>query len=240
MILSGHEGAAAGAANMARDLELASDVEHGRLNVAFRTYAWNPWTISLGKHQTRESIRANLAEQRGYDIVQRPTGGRAVFHAEEITYALAVRSTQPKVVYQQIHELLLSALSHLVPGQLNHTVKPTDLREHYASSGALGTACFTAHAPTEIMADGRKVVGSAQRVLPSGVILQHGSILLGPAHLEVAELIGQTPEETRRLREALQRAAVSLSELVSNSVSVRDAATAIHDVVTADTLRNLM
>ena len=225
---------------MERDLELAAMVEAGRYDVAFRTYTWDPWTVSLGKHQPPSSINARLIHERGFGIVQRPTGGRAVFHAEELTYALAVRSDHPKDVYRVAHELLLRALDMIVPGQLDHTSKPMDLREHYASSGSLGSVCFTANAPTEIMAGGRKVVGSAQRVLDNGVILQHGSILIGKAHEMIAEFTGRDGREILRVQEALRRSAVSLAELTKSTLTVTEVVDAVHTVVTADRLRNFM
>lgn len=225
---------------MERDLDLAVMVDDGRYDVTFRTYTWDPWTVSLGRHQPPSSINDRLIREQGFGIVQRPTGGRAVFHAEELTYALAVRSDHPKDVYRLTHELLLRALGTIVPGQLDHTSKPMDLREHYASSGSLGSVCFTANAPTEIMAEGRKVVGSAQRILDNGVILQHGSILIGTAHEKIAAFIGRDGREVLRVQEALRRSAVSLSELTGSTLTPTDVATAVHHVVTAERLRNLL
>src|SRR3954471_22350946 len=57
-----------------------------------RLYSWSPYTLSLGHNQSDEGIDESLLRDRGYGLVRRPTGGRAVFHAEEITYAVAMPS----------------------------------------------------------------------------------------------------------------------------------------------------
>jgi len=233
------EGARSGSGNMQRDLELAAHVQRGTLDGAFRTYQWQPWTLSLGRHQKPDVADHAQLVARNLDLVTRPTGGRAVFHADEITYAVMVRTTAPRLFYQRVHLLLLQAISTLVPGRLDLTSKPTDLRQHYAASGPLGQACFTASAATEILCEGRKVVGSAQRILDGDVVLQHGSILCGPAHLEVADLLRIDEAERSRLRTELDRTSTDLSAIAAHRVDPLDVAQAIQKVFTADVLRNL-
>jgi lipoate-protein ligase A len=55
-----------------------------------RIYGWKPWAISLGKNQIDTSINYQECSIRGIDIVRRPTGGRAVLHANELTYFVTV------------------------------------------------------------------------------------------------------------------------------------------------------
>ncbi len=207
-----HEGMASGSQNMARDLELLESVRRGDLELAFRTYQWDPWTVSLGKHQRLASINVDEAHQRGFDIVHRPTGGRAVLHAQEITYCIAVRGV-PTVVYAAVHQALHSALETYLPDDLTFEQSPTDLRQHYASATPMGQVCFTSSARTEIMAGGRKLVGSAQRLV-DGVVLQHGSILLGPGHEQIADLLFLDIPARDMLRQQLASTSVTLSELL--------------------------
>jgi lipoate-protein ligase A len=56
----------------------------------FRVYQWNPFCISLGYHQKEDSLDLKMCRQEGVDVVRRPTGGRAVFHALEVTYAVVI------------------------------------------------------------------------------------------------------------------------------------------------------
>lgn len=225
------EDSASGHQNMERDLELVRSVADNVLTVAFRFYTWTPWTVSLGKHQSASVVDSAAIQDRGYEVVHRPTGGRAVFHAQEVTYACAVRGTSPQGVYQAIHALLLEGLRPLLPTEPHHTSTPTPLHEHYASAGPLGASCFTAHARTEITVEGRKLVGSAQRVIDD-VILQHGSILCGPAHLELPELLLLSSADRQLLQQALERSSTSLAEVGSPLTDPADVAQQLLTTVT--------
>ena len=81
-----------GAYHMMRDLELAENLrdDPGVPNV-LRLYSWKPYCISIGYQQDESSIDRNRCADAGVDIIRRPTGGRAVYHAEELTYAVIMR-----------------------------------------------------------------------------------------------------------------------------------------------------
>ena len=77
-------------------------------------------------------------------------------------------------------------------------------------------ACFASAARYEIQVGGRKLVGSAQRRFVGAggleVVLQHGSILLGPDHLRIVDLLNLPDEETReRMRDELREGTTDLS-----------------------------
>ncbi len=229
MMLNAWEGSRSGAANMERDMDLLDMVRRGDVALAFRTYTWEPWTVSLGKHQQDEQIDREALVSSGFDLVRRPTGGRAVLHAEELTYCIAIPVTDtrtPRAVYAGIHTMLLSALQPFVPG-LSFEEAPSDLQHHYATSGALAVSCFTSSARTEIVHGNRKVVGSAQRVIDN-VILQHGSILTGPGHLMIGNVVRASADERARLTETLMASSVSLSEASDRIITPEDIAEAIH------------
>lgn len=220
MIHLEHEGSASGEHNMSRDLELLDAVRNGQLQLAFRTYTWQPWAVSLGKHQPLDAIDLTEAKNRGIDVVHRPTGGRAVLHANEITYSISVRG-QAQRIYAAVHEALYNALMPFAAGSLSFVGKPTDLRQHYAASTPMGQVCFTSSARTEILAGGKKLVGSAQRLI-DGVVLQHGSILLEAGHEQIAELI-QAPESQRQLlRSHLMETSTTLAEVAASGTYTVD------------------
>ena len=234
-----HEGAQRGEANMHRDLELLSLVESQTLRLAFRTYTWDPWALSLGKHQRPDSVDETAAKDLGIDVVQRPTGGRAVLHANELTYCIAVRHDHPRYVYAAVHEMLMAALQPLVGHRLDHETTPTDLRQHYASSTSVGQICFTSSAHSEILSGGRKIVGSAQRVF-NGIILQHGSILCGPEHEGIAQLLNVSQEERRTVVNRLRSTSTSLSEIAGTAITIEHVATAVHQVAEEVLVRKLL
>jgi lipoyl(octanoyl) transferase len=162
-----------GTTNMAIDEALL--LRAGRTGeTLFRAYAWTRPTVSLGRNQpARGCYDLELARARGIDFVRRLTGGRAILHHREITYSVAapISAFGPlPESYRTINRLLLEALRTL----------GVDAREATASSRAPTPSlapCFDAPVSGELVADGRKLVGSAQ-VREGGAFLQHGSILL--------------------------------------------------------------
>jgi lipoyl(octanoyl) transferase len=174
--------------NMAMDQALL-DLAAGEGRAFLRLYRWEPAALSFGRNEPalRRYDRAAI-ERRGLSTVRRPTGGRAVWHAEELTYAVAAPAdtfgTLPEA-YRRIHETLAVALRSLgVPATL---ASPT------ARGSALDAgACFASPAGGEVMVGGRKLVGSAQ-LRERGALLQHGSILLAGSQAAVADVTAGSP-----------------------------------------------
>jgi lipoate-protein ligase A len=149
-----------------------------------RLYQWAPHCLSFGRHEPA-ALRydAEQISARGIDTVRRPTGGRAVWHAEELTYSVATAYQwfgTLQQAYVEIHEMLADALKMLgvaVSLAGRSRTPPLD-----------AGACFARPVGGEIMMGGRKVVGSAQ--LRSGsALLQHGSVLLRDGQNVVRELM---------------------------------------------------
>lgn len=158
---------------MALDAALLLDAEREG-TCALRLYAWDPPTLSFGRNEPalRRYDRDRIAA-RGLAVVRRPTGGRAVWHHREVTYAVAAPSSvfgSLRDTYREIHAMLADALTSLGAAVLLAADRPAD--------GVGAGACFASAAGGEVMAlRGGKVVGSAQ-VRGDGAFLQHGSVLL--------------------------------------------------------------
>lgn len=143
---------------------------------ALRLYAWDPPTLSFGRNEPalRRYDRAAIAA-RALAVVRRPTGGRAVWHHREVTYAVAAPAVafapSLRATYREIHAMLADALTSLGAQVL--------LAGDCPAEGVGFGACFASAAGGEVMAlrGGGKVVGSAQ-VRGDGAFLQHGSVLL--------------------------------------------------------------
>lgn len=227
MIVS-FDGPATGSENMRQDLALLALAEQTR-TWHMRTYTWSPWCVSLGKHQSLDAVDANRLHDHGFDVVHRPTGGRAVLHANELTYCVAVPLTQglaAQDVYAAVHTLIVAALRSIDVPELEYQEVPTNLRMHYASSGIAGASCFTSSARSEVMARGRKVVGSAQRIMQD-MVLQHGSILCGPGHEKIADVLAADIDARNVVRDRLRDGAVTLSELADRVITPEQCAAAI-------------
>ncbi|HEY0969958.1 MAG TPA: biotin/lipoate A/B protein ligase family protein [Gemmatimonadales bacterium] len=160
-----------GADNMALDEAL---LERARATGgAFcRVYTWTRPTLSLGRNQTAAG-RYDLARARelGVDVVRRPTGGRAVLHHRELTYAVAMPAEGAlRESYERINRLLTGALA-----LLGAAAAPAAI-EGRAPAPSLAP-CFELPTRDELVVDGRKLVGSAQW-RDDGALVQHGSILV--------------------------------------------------------------
>jgi len=213
-----HE-ASHGAWNMGVDEALlASAVRTGRPSLRF--YRWQgPW-LSLGYGQILDRGRIDACRRAGVGVVRRVTGGRAVLHGRDLTYALAAREGQLPAglmaSYELVAGILIRALESLGVEAVAGPV-PSRQQEgfqHRVQSGtkrAVGRPervvfdCFARTGSREICVGGRKLAGSAQRRAKNG-ILQHGSIRLTP-----------DPLQARRASSLSGAGATSLAELGVNS-----------------------
>lgn len=223
-----NDGENTGFKNMARDIELLKEVAEGRSPEVFRLYAWQPWCVSLGAHQKDSDLDEETCFKNGFDIVKRPTGGRAVLHADEITYSAVLKITPERTIhdiYRIIHELLLKALNPLVNYQLEFQKTQADFKSIYQNSDS-SAICFTSSARHEITFKNRKVVGSAQRVF-GAVVLQHGSILLGAGHERLADILKTADEKRKVLKENLLQSSATLSQIAGQKISYENCAEAI-------------
>lgn len=193
------DAAADGPWNMAVDALLLERARRGRATV--RLYGWRgPW-LSLGYAQRFDAARRSACSGAGVGVVRRITGGRAVLHAADLTYALAAPETAlPEGLsasYGLVSDILLAGLARL-------GISAERSRDP-ASGRAAAFDCFAEPAPEEICAEGRKLCGSAQR-RAGGALLQHGSLRLRPDPPEARiAALGEACAEGRR--------ATSLEEL---------------------------
>jgi len=200
-----------GPENMAVDDALLRAAREG---VAFlRCYRWSPPCLSFGRNEPARSRYDTAAiEARGLATVRRPTGGRAVWHHAEVTYAVAgpvsLFGSLPET-YRAIHAVLADGLRTLgVPAALAPAA-PTP--------GPGAGACFASPAGGEVTVGGRKLVGSAQ-VRERGGFLQHGSILLEDGQDVVAQV-------TRGIAPVAH--ATSLGEVLGRDVTFAEVTEAI-------------
>ncbi len=189
-----------GAYNMAVDEELLARAQAGEAMPVLRLYTWDPPAVSLGRFQKIEnSVDTGACNRHGIDIVRRITGGRAVLHHNELTYSVIARTDTPPFpsnvlgTYKVIASGLLAGLKNL--GIDAEMVSRSNRHAHLVKKGSKDPACFSSPSWYEIVANNKKIIGSAQRRL-SGAFLQHGSILLDydPA-LEAEVIPGGCPTD---------------------------------------------
>ncbi len=175
-------GANIAAYNMAVDEELLARAQAGESTPVLRLYTWNPPAVSLGRFQKMtDAVNVDACRKHGFDIVRRITGGRAVLHRDELTYSIVSRIDNPlfpsnvQGTYKVIAAGLLAGLRNLgIPAEM---VSRGSRHSQLVNSHAKDPACFSSPSWYEIVVNGKKIIGSAQRRL-SGAFLQHGSILI--------------------------------------------------------------
>lgn len=170
-----------GASNMRIDRRLQLFTERSRQPMTLvRFYRWREPTVSLGCHQTPElAFAKEYCRTHGVPWVHRPTGGRAVFHDDELTYMVTSNdgSHFPLQSVRKIHCEISSALQ---AGLSRLGIRPVSAPGDALRDRALTRAqkpCFVAPSRYEIVQDTRKMVGSAQKKTKRS-FLQHGSIPL--------------------------------------------------------------
>ncbi len=156
-----------------------------------RFYGWRPSAISIGYFQElKNEIDSERCRLAGVDIVRRITGGKAVYHKDDITYSLMAGTAEklfPNDIartYEIISLCLARGLSHL--GIDAHLAKA--VREISGKDRSTTSCCFSVPSGNELLVAGRKICGSAQTRTHGG-FLQHGSMLMTFHSSESAALI---------------------------------------------------
>lgn len=205
-----------GATNMAVDHALL-DRAASSDEAVLRIYTWERPTLSLGMHE-RARLAPEAAANAGVDVVRRPTGGRALLHHREVTYSVTAptRGASLGESYRAINAILLDALRRL-------GVEATEAERRGRPLRPDGAACFAEPNAGELVVNGRKLVGSAQR-RDDAAFLQHGSILLGDDQAMVATLRGQVDAPP---------AAATLSEILGRDVIVPEVIAALATALSA-------
>jgi lipoyl(octanoyl) transferase len=184
---------------MALDHALAEAVIPGAAFLRF--YTWERATVSFGRNEpARDLYDRGEAGRSGLAFVRRPTGGRAVLHDDEVTYAVVapIRAMGGlRAAYRRINEGLVAGLSGLGA--------PVALAGGAPALPPDAGPCFQAPAEGEVVAGGRKLVGSAQ-VRVGSALLQHGSIILGgdQRRLEALEPRREAAEPPARLSDLVE------------------------------------
>ncbi len=174
-----------------------------------RFYGWRRPAVTLGRFQRKDmEIDEAFCLREGIDVVVRPTGGKAVYHDRDLTYAVVASDASPLFprdilgTYEIIGRCLQEGLREMgVPAVFAEGPRP-------GVGGGGAPSCFSCASRFELLAEGKKICGSAQ-VRSRGVFLQHGSILVSFDPFKACAAIGRQDdgalpraERVRRLREA--------------------------------------
>lgn len=190
-----------GSRNMALDHALAECLEPGEGVV--RLYSWSGPTISFGRNEpSRDRYDLRRAGEEFIGFVRRPTGGRAVLHDAEVTYAVVA----PLRAFGGMRQAYRAINGGLVAG-----LRLLGVDARVEDGGAVlapdAGPCFQVPAPGEVTSGGRKLVGSAQLRI-GRALLQHGSAILSGDQAAIMRLSGGgvDPAPPATVEQALGRA----------------------------------
>jgi len=181
-----------------------------------RLYRFIPPSVSLGYHQKKIDIDESICKNRGYDIVRRPTGGRAVLHKGDLVYSISIAAENVKEdgpLHRGVYNLVSLAI---IQGLQNIGINAEGSQELNLSlvekKSELPRLCFSSATRHEVQIDGRKLVGSAQR-RGNNALLQHGSILVTDEHLDIVNILKDVnPGRREAVRKVMISRTVSLSD----------------------------
>ena len=206
--------------NMDYDLDLIRNFSGSPV---LRIYQWRPYCISLGANQDFSTVDQEKISADGFNIVKRPTGGRAILHAEELTYSVVYPISEeksPKQIYREINLALKNGLMNydlkLEKIELEHT------QPHFPSfyKDSKSTLCFAVSAMNELNYDGKKVVGSAQRKI-GNVILQHGSILCGSFHKRIIDYLNLPLDKLEEIKNEIEQTTTEIETILDEKINYR-------------------
>ncbi|MGQ0604238.1 MAG: lipoate--protein ligase family protein [Anaerolineales bacterium] len=221
-----------GALNMAVDEAILNAVADGRSPPTLRFFAWTPPCLSLGYAQPMSDVDVERLAARGWGLVRRPTGGRAILHTDELTYSVIAPMDEPRVLggvtesYRQLSTGLLRGLECIgLNANADKKEKPQS-RDHLTPHSQ-NPVCFEVPSDYEITAGGKKLLGSAQ-VRKRGVVLQHGTLPLTGEISRICDALRfNSDDEREQVRQRVRSRATTMGVVLGREVSWETAAAAM-------------
>lgn len=201
---------------MATDQAIMEAVGDKIVPPTLRFYAWLPACLSLGYMQKFDDVNIDLVLAKGWDVVRRPTGGRAILHTDELTYSICFPQDHPLVQGDIVTSYRrLSAALQLGVEKLGLA---TETAPYEKRSGAPNPICFETPSAYEITLNGKKLIGSAQ-VRRQKAVLQHGSLPLKGDIARICDALAYPDEATREAsKEAVRQRATTLKNGLGREV----------------------
>lgn len=227
-----------GPANMAVDEALLTSFDPEKSSPVLRLYGWEPPALSLGRFQkAHEALDLARCVAAGVPVVRRITGGGVIYHATELTYSIvcAPHHIPPAATVKESFRVLTSFLLCFY-GKLGLSARYA--ADHFPTGSRLGerTAyCFAGTESYDIIAEGKKIGGNAQRRLRN-VIFQHGSIPLVNCAAYGAGFLREPPAEIGVRTGALHDFGVTLAEKELKALMAEAFAETLTAVLTDDSM----
>ena len=221
---------APGAWNMAVDEAILESAGRGEVGPTLRLYAWDPPCLSLGDAQPISDADRAYLDLTGWQIVRRPTGGRAILHTDELTYSVMGPATEPRLAgsvlesYRVLSKALIAALQ-----SLDITTQAIAKDNTSTTISNANPVCFETPSNYEITFHDKKLIGSAQARRKEG-ILQHGSLPLHGDLTRITQALHYPDQDARKIAaDRLFERAITVEGALNHKISWDIAAQAFVD-----------
>jgi len=208
-----------GSWNMAVDEAILEEVVSKNVSPTLRLYSWHPYCLSIGHAQPISEVNTDLLIEKGWDIVRRPTGGRAILHADELTYSISAPIDDPHIQggviesYRHLSRGLVRTLDLI--GIVSDSKPKLEKEKHLLKN----PVCFQYPSDYEITFKGKKLIGSAQARKING-LLQHGAIpLFGDISRVISTLNFKNNDEKLKAKTSLLARATTLQAAIGHKIS---------------------
>lgn len=220
---------------MAADAVLADPSDSRSPLPTVRIYRWSPSAVSLGVYQPTDAVDGERCRRRGWDIVRRPTGGRALLHDGDMSHSVvlpggAASPGDLRRLLQGVAAALTDALQ-AIGVSVSYFLSRQSHRSRSGRQNAEGVGrmraglCLDSRVRGELLVGGKKVASAAQRVY-SRAILQHGSLPLTGDVGAIADVLQWSPPEREREGRRLRALACTVSDAAGREVGFEELAEA--------------
>ncbi|MDM8526807.1 lipoate--protein ligase family protein [Anaerolineales bacterium HSG24] len=208
-----------GATNMAIDEAILYALAAQQTQPTLRFYQWQPACLSLGYNQKWAEVNQTECVIKGVTWTRRATGGKAIFHTDELTYSLITHKDDPRIAggilksYRVLSQALLQGLRRL--GVDAHQAEKR--AQPRTQADRKSPVCFDTPAQYELIWQGKKLVGSAQ-LRRKNIVLQHGSLPLHGNLKRILDLLHLSTEERQRQEQILLQRATTLEHAAGHII----------------------
>ena len=208
-----------GAWNMAVDESILESTSNKNTLPTLRLYDWNPFALSLGHAQPAADVDLATLDDKHWSLVRRPTGGRAILHADELTYSVCAPIDDPIVkgsILESYHRISRALIRGLEIIGVKTESTPKNQSESHLSRDPV---CFQYPSDYEITSHNKKLIGSAQARKKNGV-LQHGAIPIFGDITRIISVLAFVDEQSRKKAKAnLSSRATTIEKSIKKNIS---------------------
>jgi lipoate-protein ligase A len=213
---------AKGAWNMAVDEALMASATDRSSTPTLRLFSWQPACLSLGRAQSFAEVDPVGVKSQNWDIVRRPSGGRAILHIDELTYSISGSNLEPifkcDIIESYLH--ISKALVRFL--EIIEITPEINQQESRSQPKIAEPICFEIPSQYEITHAGKKIIGSAQFRKGIGV-LQHGTIPLFGDITRITQALRYPSSDVRaKTAERVSDRATTLEAILGRKVTLED------------------